>query len=112
MFNYCPQCSILLTRFIAIKMTCFVSEQASTTQMCNASDTVRLAGGQISTEGRVEVCVNGYWDTVCNDGWDVIDGNIVCKQLGFQPFGEYTCDMTTKLSTFKKSIKFIITKMS
>ena len=66
-------------------------------QHCNHSD-IRLVDGQLPTEGRVEVCVNGYWGTVCDDGWDTLDGNVVCKQLGFQASGK-TSDFTS-LSNF------------
>ena len=47
------------------------------------SGSIRLNGGTIDKEGRVEVCVNGVWGSICDDGWDTTDAVVVCWQLGY-----------------------------
>jgi len=51
--------------------------------------TVRLVGGTYSFEGRVEVCVNGLWGTVCHDSWESVDAAAACKYFGYSTYGMF-----------------------
>ena len=37
--------------------------------------------------GRLEVCIEGRYGTVCDDQWDNEDASVACYQLGFSHYG-------------------------
>lgn len=49
---------------------------------CSQGD-IRLIGGTLASEGRVEVCNQNQWGSVCNISWDLNDANVACRQAGF-----------------------------
>ena len=74
-----PQVGMELTvQVLALKHFSFVSSG-------NLTDVrVRIINdGSSSMQGRVEVYYSGLWGKVCGDGWDIENGHLVCRKLGF-----------------------------
>ena len=44
---------------------------------------VRLVDGETENEGRVEICFNNQFGTICDDSWGNEDAAVVCYQQGF-----------------------------
>ena len=53
---------------------------------CTERD-VRLVGGATYFEGRVEICLNNEWGTICGQMWNNTDAGVVCRQLRLSPTG-------------------------
>ena len=43
---------------------------------------VRLQDGASNDRGRIEICHNDVWGTVCDDSWTTVEAKVVCIQLG------------------------------
>ena len=69
-------------------------------QACENGD-IRLVGGSTRFEGRVEVCLNNVWGTVCDDSFDRFTSRatinaqnfvtVACRQLGLSTAGGMSC---------------------
>ena len=49
---------------------------------------MRITGGSSPTIGRVEVCINSTWGTICDGYWNDRNAAVVCRQLGYFPYGK------------------------
>ena len=77
------KCLSVLTLKLGLSKTLFFF-----TAPCSTGQ-VRLMGGNIPNEGRVEICMNNVWGTVCGASWSSTDATVVCRQLGYSTQGQY-----------------------
>ena len=73
-----------------MKLLPYKFSDISTEQSVCTDGDVRLVGGATSNQGRVEVCINNAWGTICHNSWSYQDANVVCGQLGYLQQGQCT----------------------
>ena len=82
---------------------------------CTQGD-IRLQGGT-ATSGRVEICNNNVWGTVCDDDfWGTTEARVVCRQLGFDGNGimcqNKSCGSLGSISEFPLSPVHVMSLLS
>ena len=59
-----------------------ISAASSTIGVVCSDGDLRLVGGVSSSEaGRLEICINNAWGTICQEGFSSDDAEVACRQL-------------------------------
>ncbi|MBN3294126.1 MSRE protein, partial [Polypterus senegalus] len=76
------------TRLVTLSVGLLLHRQHKLTvltqETCLQPTVVRLKGGHNVNSGRVEVFYAGQWGTICDDKWDINDGMVICRMLGYK----------------------------
>ena len=79
---YCQPSTYIVTQLHEFTVDTFITLALQ----CEEGD-LRLVGGRTINRGRVEICVNETWGTICYNNWGQPDATVTCRQLGFSRHG-------------------------
>ena len=112
-YPYCPGANIGIRCFS--KSPCCLIKSSLTALSLSISDStgctdgaLRFADGIIENEGRIEVCYDGVWGTICDDGWDTTDAHVVCQQMGHPELGMKQQIVLFSLNSIPTHLRIII----
>ena len=54
---------------------------------CSDDGEMKLVNGTIQQEGRIEICLNGVWGAICDNGWNTNDAYVFCREIGYNGQG-------------------------
>ena len=73
---------------------------------------VRLQGGITATQGRVEICRENIWTSVCGQEWDREYAELICEELGHRRDGGFVSNLVAIIVWPESIIIFAILKFS
>ena len=82
---------MMVTLFFTLLTTCTAFAD------CESGD-VQLSSTSSERAGVVLVCVNGTWGKVCGGEMNTTFASVVCRQLGFSPYGNSWTNLITNPS--------------
>ena len=66
--------------FLVLSSVSLLMTKSLNNELACVNGEVRLRG-ETEFAGRVEVCANGTWGTICDRGWDYQDAGVLCSQI-------------------------------
>ena len=75
---------------------------------CRSHGQIRIVDGNGPNLGRLEICINGDWGTVCDDMWSHTNAQVVCRQLGYSTDGDLLYKMILDKYMLNKYFYYII----
>ena len=59
-----------------------VCQDITTENASCSTGAIRLVNGANILEGRVEICINNAWGTICDSTFSEDESNVICNQIG------------------------------
>ena len=82
-YIYCYFYHELLKHVLVVIIGCVLIRGINYFAFLEQGNPIRLVGGAVHSEGRLEIYYGGQWGTVCSAYFSLADGYVACRQLGY-----------------------------
>ena len=88
---------LLQLAFAALLFTCAKAQSYGELRLVHRED------GSSPAAGLLEIFLNGEWGTICDSGFDIIDANVACRQMGHRAAINYATAFHSPFSIGKQN---------